>query len=108
MRINNKSPERLKRIFQKAYREREKVQTGDTWQTGVMRYIRHDHDCGKPPAFLETFGHFVWRFAPATLLMIVVFAFLFLNVDFFGSSTIFETLFTTELQYVGPLDYMGV
>ncbi len=106
--MNNKSPDRLKRIFQKAYRERENVQTGDTWQAGVMRYIRNDHVSGKTPVFLETFEHFVWRFAPAVFLMIVVFAFLFLNVDFFGTSTIFETLFTTELQYVGPLDYMGV
>ena len=63
--------DKLLRILRGAYLEREKAETGDRWQAGVMRRIREMGTIERAPGLWGGFTQFTWRLAPATVLLVL-------------------------------------
>ena len=75
--------ESLKKILREAYLEKEHAEIGEQWQVDTMRRIRNLRPVQSGPSFVMLFEQFVWRLTPATCLLIIVGAIIFLKLGFF-------------------------
>ena len=89
--------ESLKKILQKVYFEKEHVEVGGQWQADAMRRIRNLGPITSGPNFLVFFERFVWRLTPATCLLIIVGAIIFLKLGFFPDYDVL-TLFINNTE----------
>ncbi len=89
--------EALKKILRKAYFEKEHAEIGEQWQVNTMRRIRGLGPITSGPNFLVFFERFVWRLTPATCLLIIVGAIIFLKLGFFPDYDVL-TLFINDTE----------
>ncbi|MBW1784721.1 MAG: hypothetical protein JRL30_28745 [Deltaproteobacteria bacterium] len=89
--------EALKKILRKAYFEKEHAEIGDQWQMNLMRRIRNLGPVQSSPSFVMLFEQFVWRLTPATCLLIIVGAIIFLKLGFFPDYDVL-TLFINNTE----------
>jgi hypothetical protein len=87
----------LKKILQEAYLGKENAEVGEQWQVNAMRRIRNLGPVQSGPSFFMLFEQFVWRLTPATCLLIIVGAIIFLKLGFFPDYDIF-TLFINNTE----------
>jgi len=87
----------LKKILCQAYHGKENVEVGDQWQLNVMRRIRNLGPVQPGPSFFMLFEQFVWRLTPATCILIIVGAIIFLTIGFFPDYDVF-TLFINDTE----------
>jgi len=78
-----KKYEALKKILREAYFEKEHAEVSEQWQVNAMQRIRNLGPVQSGPSFFMLFEQFVWRLTPATCLLIIVGAIIFLKLDFF-------------------------
>jgi len=78
-----KKYEALKKIIREAYFEKEHAEVSEQWQVNAMQRIRNLGPVQSGPSFFMLFEQFVWRLTPATCLLIIVGAIIFLKLDFF-------------------------
>ena len=89
--------EALKKILRRAYFEKEHSEIGEQWQMNAMRRIRGLGPITSGPNFLVFFERFVWRLTPATCLLIIVGAIIFLKLGFFPDYDVL-TLFINDTE----------
>lgn len=89
--------EALKKILREAYFEKEHAEVGEQWQLNVMRRIRNLGPVQSGPSFFMLFEQFVWRLTPATCLLIIVGAIIFLKLGFFPDYDVL-TLFINNTE----------
>lgn len=89
--------EALKKILREAYFEKEHAEVGEQWQVNAMRRIRNLGPVQSGPSFFMLFEQFVWRLTPATCLLIIVGAIIFLKLGFFPDYDVF-TLFINNTE----------
>jgi len=89
--------EALKKILREAYFEKEHAEVGEQWQLNVMRRIRNLGPVQSGPSFFMLFEQFVWRLTPATCLLIIVGAIIFLKLGFFPDYDVL-TLFINNAE----------
>ena len=89
--------ESLKKILREAYLEKEHAEVGEQWQLNVMRRIRNLGPVQSGPSFFVLFEQFVWRLTPATCLLIILGAIIFLKLDFFPDYDVL-TLFINDTE----------
>jgi hypothetical protein len=89
--------EALKKILQEAYFEKEHAEVGEQWQVIAMRRIKGLGPITPRPNFLVFFERFVWRLTPATCLLIIVGAIIFLKLGFFPDYDVL-TLFINDTE----------
>jgi hypothetical protein len=89
--------EALKKILREAYLEKENAEVGEQWQVNAMRRIRHLGPVQSGPSFFMLFEQFVWRLTPATCLLIIVGAIIFLKLGFFPDYDVL-TLFINNAE----------
>ena len=89
--------EALKKILREAYFEKEHAEVGEQWQVNAMRRIRNLGPVQSGPSFFMLFEQFVWRLTPATCLLIIVGAIIFLKLGFFPDYDVL-TLFINNTE----------
>ena len=89
--------EALKKILREAYFEKEHAEVGEQWQANAMRRIKGLGPITSRPNFLVFFERFVWRLTPATCLLIIVGAIIFLKLGFFPDYDVL-TLFINDTE----------
>ena len=89
--------EALKKILREAYFEKEHAEVGEQWQVNAMRRIRNLGPVQSGPSFFMLFEQFVWRLTPATCLLIIVGAIIFLKLGFFPDYDVL-TLFINNAE----------
>jgi hypothetical protein len=89
--------EALRKILREAYLEKEHAEVGDQWHQAVMRCIRNLGPVQSGPSFVMFFEQFVWRLTPATCLLIIVGAIIFLKLGFFPDYDVL-TLFINDAE----------
>jgi len=89
--------EALKKILREAYLEKEHAEVGEQWQVNAMRRIRNLGPVQSVPSFAMLFEQFVWRLTPATFLLIIVGAIIFLRLGFFPDYDVL-TLFINNAE----------
>jgi len=89
--------EALKKILREAYFEKEHAEVGEQWQVNAMRRIKYLGPITSRPNFLVFFERFVWRLTPATCLLIIVGAIIFLKLGFFPDYDVL-TLFINDTE----------
>jgi hypothetical protein len=82
MRSRISENERLKKAFQNAYLAKEDEETGDRWQSQVMRRVRQAGPLKSANGFWPSFEHLVWRLAPVCCVLLLVLGVLLANIDF--------------------------
>jgi len=87
----------LKKILCQAYHEKENINVGDQWQLNAMRRIRNLGPVQSGLSFFMLFEQFVWRLTPATCLLIIVGAIIFLKLGFFPDYDVL-TLFINDTE----------
>jgi len=87
----------LKKILREAYFEKEHAEIGEQWQVNAMRRIRGLEPIRSGSNFFMLFEQFVWRLTPATCLLIIVGAIIFLKLGFFPDYDIL-TLFINNAE----------
>jgi hypothetical protein len=87
----------LKKILQEAYFEKEHAEVSEQWQVNAMRRIKGLGPITSRPNFLVFFERFVWRLTPATCLLIIVGAIIFLKLGFFPDYDVL-TLFINDTE----------
>jgi len=92
-----KKYETLKKILREAYFEKEHAEVGEQWQLHVMRRIRNLGPVRSGPSFFMLFEQFVWRLTPATCLLFIVGAIIFLKLGFFPDYDVL-TLFINNTE----------
>ncbi len=90
---------RLKKALISAYSEKNKVEVGDHWQTETMRRIRQIGPLESGSAYLLNFEQLVWRFAPVTCALILVFSICLLNLDFAQEYEMSKLLLDDPVEY---------
>jgi hypothetical protein len=93
----NRKHESLKKILREAYLEKENIKVGEQWQVDTMRRIRNLKPTQLGPSFVMLFEQFVWRLTPATCLLIIVGAIIFLKLGFFPDYDVL-TLFINNAE----------
>jgi hypothetical protein len=72
--------ERLKNLLTQAYREKEKIEVGDSWRGALMPRIQ---EMGEDQATLKPhptpFVQFTWRLAPLVGVLILILSFLLIT-----------------------------
>lgn len=91
-RMKIEARERLRETLSAAYYEKEKVEVGKSWQRRVMGEIRAMGAVSAKANDLELFEWFVWRFAPAAVILIVVLIAAITQFDFVSQYEIAELL----------------
>jgi hypothetical protein len=89
--------EALKKILREAYFEKEHAEVDEQWQVNAMRRIKGLGPITSRPNFLVFFERFVWRLTPATCLLIIVGAIIFLKLGFFPDYDVL-TLFINDTE----------
>lgn len=89
--------EALKKILREAYFEKEHAEVSEQWQVNAMRRIRNLGPVQSGPSFFMLFEQFVWRLTPATCLLIIVGAIIFLKLGFFPDYDVL-TLFINNAE----------
>jgi len=89
--------EALKKILREVYLEKEHAEVSEQWQANAMRRIRNLGPVQSGPSFFLLFEQFVWRLTPATCLLIIVGAIIFLKLGFFPDYDVF-TLFINDTE----------
>ena len=89
--------EALKKILREAYFEKEHAEVSEQWQVNAMRRIKGLGPITSRPNFLVFFERFVWRLTPATCLLIIVGAIIFLKLGFFPDYDVL-TLFINDTE----------
>jgi len=92
-----KKYEALKKILREAYFEKEHAEVSEKWQVNAMRRIRNLGPVQSGPSFFMLFEQFVWRLTPATCLLIIVGAIIFLKLGFFPDYDVL-TLFINNAE----------
>ena len=87
----------LKKILCQAYYGKEDIEVGEQWQVDTMRRIRNLRPIQSSPSFVMLFEQFVWRLTPATCLLIIVGAIIFLKLGFFPDYDVL-TLFINNAE----------
>lgn len=90
MRSAGDRDEALQGALRRAYRERERVEIGEEWRSGLMERIRRS---GVPEArqdFFLVFEHFLWRLTPAICLLIILLGVVLFKVGFFSDQEVFR------------------
>jgi len=87
----------LKKILCQAYHGKENVEVGEQWQVNAMRRIKGLGPITSRPNFLVFFERFVWRLTPATCLLIIAGAIIFLKLGFFPDYDVL-TLFINDTE----------
>jgi len=99
MSFSKEEHERLKKILQEAYREKEKLPIDDQWQDDLMRRIRESHRVASTPIFLSTFEQVVWRLAPIICLLILALAAAVFSLDISSDYDPFQVLFNGREEF---------
>jgi len=89
--------EALKKILREAYFEKEHAEVGEQWQVNAMRRIKGLGPIKFKPTYFMLFEQFVWRITPATCLLIIVGAIIFLKLGFFPDYDVL-TLFINDTE----------
>jgi len=89
--------EALKKILREAYFEKEHAEVGEQWQVNAMLRIKGLGPITSRLNFLVFFERFVWRLTPATCLLIIVGAIIFLKLGFFPDYDVL-TLFINDTE----------
>jgi len=89
--------EALKKILREAYFEKEHAEVSEQWQVNAMRRIRNLGPVQSEPSFFTLFEQFVWRLTPATCLLIIIGAIIFLKLGFFPDYDVL-TLFINDTE----------
>ena len=82
----------VKMAFQDAYSTKERGETGEEWQSQVMRRVRQVGPLSPAAGFWPAFESMVWRLAPVSCLLVLVLTFLFVNMDFYLDSDYLGTM----------------
>ncbi len=93
MKSHNHEQEMLRKLLRQAYYEKEKFEVGGQWQFNVMRRIRNLAQLKSQPNFSQMFEQLVWRLAPVTSTIILVFAIVLLSFDLIPDLEIFQLLY---------------
>ena len=81
MRSRISENESLRKAFRDAYAAKERDETGEEWQSQVMKRVRRIGPLTPASNFLPAFEHFVWRLAPVSCLLVLVLTFFFVNME---------------------------
>ena len=81
MRSRISENESLRKAFRDAYAAKEREETGDGWQSAVMKRVRRMGPLTPASNFLPAFEHFVWRLAPVSCLLVLALTFFFVNME---------------------------
>lgn len=93
MKSHNHEQEMLRKLLRQAYYEKEKLEVDVQWQFNVMRRIRNLAQLKSQPNFSQMFEQLVWRLAPVTSTIILVFAIVLLNFDLIPDLEISQLLY---------------
>jgi hypothetical protein len=107
MRSTLSENESLKKAFRGAYAAKEKEETGDGWQSAVMKRVRRIGPLTPASNFLPAFEHFVWRLAPVSCLLVIALTLLLMNIDFGGSNDYLGTV-TVDLEQPTLVEIFGL
>jgi hypothetical protein len=86
-------------MLRRVYHKKENLEVGEQWQVNAMRRIRDLGPIKSKPSFFMLFEQFVWRLTPATCLLIIVLATIFLKLDFTPEYDVF-TSFINDTEEV--------
>jgi hypothetical protein len=89
--------EALRKILREVYLEKEHAEVGEQWQVDTMRRIRDLRPVQSSSSFVMLFEQFVWRLTPATCLLIILVAIIFLKLGFFPDYDVL-TLFINNAE----------
>lgn len=85
-------PERLKHLLRAAYREKERLEVGESWPELAMRRIRSLAANETPSAFVQAFGNLVWRLAPAAGLIIIMLSVVLIKTETSSTYDLYQLL----------------
>ncbi len=97
----------LKKAFREAYSAKETEETGDGWQSAVMKRVRRIGPLTPASNFLPAFEHFVWRLAPVSCLLVIALTLLLMNIDFGGGNDYLGTV-TVDLEQPTLVEIFGL
>ncbi|MDR2019059.1 MAG: hypothetical protein LBQ00_09420 [Syntrophobacterales bacterium] len=84
MKTSGQEKEKLRQALGQAYRDKENIEVGQRWRTGLMAQVREIGPIRPEPGFLPSFESVVWRLTPLTsplvLILILVACFIGLNL----------------------------
>ena len=85
MNLKKRDLEKVQQALTSAYKTREKIEVGDAWENRVMVRIMGLGPLTSRLGFTALFERYVWRFAPAVALtLLVLTGVLYQQIDFFS------------------------
>jgi len=81
MRSRVSENESVKKAFQDAYSAKGTGETGEEWQSQVMRRLRQIGPLSSAAGFWPAFESMVWKLAPVSCALVLVLTFFFMNMD---------------------------
>jgi hypothetical protein len=81
MRSRISENESLRKAFRDAYAAKERQETGNGWQSAVMKRIRQIGPLRPATGFWPAFESMVWKLAPVSCLLVLVLTFFFVNME---------------------------
>ena len=80
--IKKKDHNKLRKALAAAYREKEKTEVGNLWQSRVMGHIRSLGPLYPETSYFERLERVVWRLAPIACVLLFVLVTAVAKVDF--------------------------
>jgi hypothetical protein len=97
----------VRKAFREAYSTRVRGESHEGWRSQVMGQIRRIGPLAPTAGFWPAFEHIVWRLAPVSCLLVLVFAAFFLNMDFDFAYDYLDTI-RAELEKPALVELFGI
>lgn len=105
--INKEQIARVMKAFSLAYKEKERVETGDMWQARVMGHILSLDPLYFRTGYFELFQQFVWKLTPVTFVLVGVLGVALLKMDFFSDYELTKAFVSNSSDLVTLAMYSG-
>lgn len=92
MRSRISENESLKKVFRDALLAKGRGETGEGWQSQAMKRIRQIGPLRPATGFWQAFESMMWRLAPVSCVLVLVLAFLSVNMNFDVDSDYLATM----------------
>jgi hypothetical protein len=105
--INNEQFTRVMKALRTAYNQKERLDTGDMWQTRVMGHVLSLGVVSAKAGYFELFQQFVWRLTPVAFVLIGILSMALVKMSFFSDYEFTKALVSNSSDLVTLAMYSG-
>jgi hypothetical protein len=105
--INKEQFAKVMKAFTLAYAGKEKLETGDMWQTRVMGHVLSMGPLYQRVNYYELFQQFVWKLTPVTFVLVGLLGIALVKMDFFSDYEFTKAFVSNSSDLVTLAMYSG-